>query len=166
MYRIVPHFQSTFVLYLRNRSVLAVICWVINHCLEVICKVDQITSAEREWVTFLQLSDKQWFITHPITQKSWSISILTHWKRRKSNCILQILPTFRHWIKNPANTLDCNADVYMHCLRSWRTKTTLHRLTPWKRRLTSAKCQNDVGTASDSVARFCPVICWRINHWI
>ena len=32
--------------YLRNRSALAVICWVINHCLEVSCKVDQITSAD------------------------------------------------------------------------------------------------------------------------
>ena len=73
---------------LRNRSALAVICWVINHCLEVSCKVDQITSAEREWFIFLQLTDKLWFITQQITHKSWSISILTHRKRRKCNCIL------------------------------------------------------------------------------
>ena len=74
--------------YLRNRSALAVIYWVINHCLEVSCKVDQITSAEREWFIFLQLTDKLWFITQQITHKSWSISILTHRKRRKGNCIL------------------------------------------------------------------------------
>ena len=73
---------------LRNRAALAVICWVINHCLEVSCKVDQITSAEREWFIFLQLADKVWFITQQITHKSWSISILTHRKRRKCNCIL------------------------------------------------------------------------------
>ena len=73
---------------LRNRSALAVICWVINHCLEVSCKVDQITSAELEWFIFLQLTDKLWFITQQIMHKSWSISILTHRKRRKCNCIL------------------------------------------------------------------------------
>ena len=77
---------------LRNRSALAVICWVINHCLAVSCKVDQITSAEDESFIYLQLTDKLWFITQQITHKSWSISILTHRKRRKSNCILQILP--------------------------------------------------------------------------
>ena len=73
---------------LRNRSALAVIYWVINHCLEVSCKVDQITSTEREWFIFLQLTDKLWFIPQQITHKSWSISILTHRKRRKGNCIL------------------------------------------------------------------------------
>ena len=33
---------------LRNRSAPAVNCWVIIHCLEVICKEDQTTSAQRE----------------------------------------------------------------------------------------------------------------------
>ena len=33
---------------LRNRSALSVNCCVIIHCLEVICKEDQITSAQRE----------------------------------------------------------------------------------------------------------------------
>ena len=33
---------------LRNRSALAVNCCVIIHCLEVSCKEDQITSAQRE----------------------------------------------------------------------------------------------------------------------
>ena len=42
-------------LYLRNRSALAVNCCVIIHCLEVSCKEDQITSAQR----FGQLTDKQ-----------------------------------------------------------------------------------------------------------
>ena len=54
--------------------------------------------------------------------------------------------------------------------RCWREKnvrkTTLHRLTSWKWRLTTAKCQNDVGTMPDSVARFRPLICCRINHRI
>ena len=34
--------------YLRNRSALAVNCYVIIHCLEVSCKEDQITSTQRE----------------------------------------------------------------------------------------------------------------------
>ena len=34
-------------LYLRNRSALAVNCCVIIHCLEVSCKEDQSTSAQR-----------------------------------------------------------------------------------------------------------------------
>ena len=48
---------------LRNRSALAVNCWVTIHCLEVSCKGDQITSAKREWLTCLQMTDKQWIIT-------------------------------------------------------------------------------------------------------
>ena len=53
--------------YLRYRSALAVNCWVIDHCLEVSCKVSQITSAKREWFIYLQLTDKQWFITQQFT---------------------------------------------------------------------------------------------------
>ena len=33
---------------LRNRSALEVNCCMITHCLEVSCKEDQITSAQRE----------------------------------------------------------------------------------------------------------------------
>ena len=44
---------------LRNRSAPAVNCCVIIHCLEVSCKEDQITSAQREWFIFVQLTDKQ-----------------------------------------------------------------------------------------------------------
>ena len=82
--------------YLRNRSAPAVNCWVIIHCLEVSCKEDQFTSAQREWFIFAQLTDKQWIITQQFTQWSWSISILTHNKRRKHIRSLQLLPTFRH----------------------------------------------------------------------
>ena len=82
--------------YLRNRSAPAVNCWVINHCLEVNCKEDQITSAQREWFIVVQLTDKQWIITQQFTHWSWSISILTHSKRRKHIRKLQLLPTFRH----------------------------------------------------------------------
>ena len=81
---------------LRNRSALAVNCCVIIHCLEVSCKEDQITSAQREWFIFVQLTDKQWIITQQFTHKSWSISILTHNKQRKHIWSLQLLPTFRH----------------------------------------------------------------------
>ena len=35
-------------LYLRDRSALAMNCCIIIHCLEVSCKEDQITSAQRE----------------------------------------------------------------------------------------------------------------------
>ena len=82
--------------YLRNRSAPAVNCWVIIHCLEVSCKEDQITSAQREWFIFVQLTNKQWIITQQFTHLSWSISILTHNKRRKHIRSLQRLPTFRH----------------------------------------------------------------------
>ena len=82
--------------YLRNRSALAVNCWVIIHCLEVSCKEDQITSAQREWFIFVQLTDKQWIITQQFTHWGWSISILTQNKRRKHIWNLQLLPTFRH----------------------------------------------------------------------
>ena len=54
-------------IYLRNRSALAVNCWVLIHCLEVRCKGDQITSAKREWFICLQLIDKQWIITQQCT---------------------------------------------------------------------------------------------------
>ena len=81
---------------LRNRSVQAVNCWVIIYCLEVSCNEDQITSAQREWFIFLQLTDKQWIITQQFTHWSWSISILTHNKRRKHVRSIQLLPTFRH----------------------------------------------------------------------
>ena len=86
-----------FSLYLRNRSAPAVNCSVIIHCLEVSCKEDQITSAQREWFIFVQLTDKQWIITQQFTHWSWSISILTHNERRKHIWILQLLPTFRHY---------------------------------------------------------------------
>ena len=82
--------------YLRNRSAPTVNYWVIIHCLEVSCKEDQITSAQREWFIFVQLTDKQWIITQQFTHWSRSISILTHNKRRKHIRSLQLLPTFRH----------------------------------------------------------------------
>ena len=58
---VMSHGENNF--HLRNRSALAVNCWVIIHCLEVSCKGDQITSAKREWFICLQLTDKQWIIT-------------------------------------------------------------------------------------------------------
>ena len=49
-------------------------CWEIIHCLEVSCKEDQITIAQREWFIFVQLTNKQWIITQQFTHWSWSIS--------------------------------------------------------------------------------------------
>ena len=86
----------SFKLKLRNRSAPTVNCWVIIHCLEISCKEDQITSAQREWFIFVQLTDKQWIITQQFTHWSWSISILTHNKRRKHIRSLKLLLTFRH----------------------------------------------------------------------
>ena len=91
--------ESDVALCLRNRSAPAVNCWVIIHCLEVSCKEDQIMSAQREWFIFVQLTDKQWIITQQFTHWSWSISILTHNKRRKYIRSLQLFPTFRHCIE-------------------------------------------------------------------
>ena len=71
-------------------------CWVIIHCLEVSWKEDQITSAQREWFIVVQLTDKRWIITQQVTHWSWSISILTHNKRRKHIRSFQLLPPFRH----------------------------------------------------------------------
>ena len=88
--------QQSLEQYLRNRSAPAVNCWVIIHCLEVSCKEDQITSAQREWFIFAQLTDKQRIISQQFMQWSWSISILTHNKRRKHIRSPQLLPTFRH----------------------------------------------------------------------
>ena len=82
--------------YLRNRSAPAVNCWVIIHCLEVSCLENQITSAQREWFIFVQLTKKQRIITRQFTHWSLSILILTHNKRRKHIRSLQLLPTFRH----------------------------------------------------------------------
>ena len=57
--------------YLRNRSALALICWVINHGLEVSCKVDYIM--KHEWYIYLQVTGKLWFITEQFMQQSWTI---------------------------------------------------------------------------------------------
>ena len=43
-----PSLHARGIAYLRNRPALAVHCCVIIHCLEVSCKEDQITSAQRK----------------------------------------------------------------------------------------------------------------------
>ena len=116
---------------LRNRSAPAVHCWVIIHCLEVSCKEDQITSAQREWFIVVQLTDKQWIITQQFTHWSWSISILTHSKRRKHIRSLQLLPTFRHCTGELPPIIRLRR-IPLHVIVTFSSvKTTLHRLTPW-----------------------------------
>ena len=58
------------VLYLRNRSALAVNCCIISHCLEISCKEDQITSAQHSAIlsTFIKL---------PFVIKIFVLSILS-----------------------------------------------------------------------------------------
>ena len=99
-------------LYLRNKSAPAVNCWVIIHCLEVSCKEDQITSAQWEWFIFVQLTDKQWIITQQFLQWSWSISILTHNKRRKHIRSLQPFQLSTIALKNSRQYLDYVTYVY------------------------------------------------------
>ena len=72
---------------LRNRSAVAMICWVINHCFEVRCKVDQITSTKGQWFTFLQLTDKLIFYSTNYAQER----IYFDSTRRKS----QTFPNFQ-----------------------------------------------------------------------
>ena len=115
--------------YLRNRSALAVNCWVIIHCLEVSCKEYQITSAQREWFIFVQLTDKQWIITQQFTHWGWSISILTQNKRRKHIWNLQLLPTFRHCTEELPPMLRLRR-IHLHVfVTSFKRKTTFHRLS-------------------------------------
>ena len=130
---------------LRNRSALVVICWVINHCLEVSCKVYQITSAEREWFIFLH-----W-------PTNWDL--LLNKSRTRADLFRHIhiendekgIVSFRFFKlsvienRNPANSFDCNADVYMHFIRCWRekndvtpsnvveTKTDVSKVSKWCR---------------------------------
>ena len=115
---------------IKTRSALAVNCWVIIHCLEVSCKEDQITSATRSWFTFVQLTDKQWIIiTQQFMHWSWSISILTHNKRRKHIWSFHLLPTFRHCPEELPPILR---------LRRIRVRVIV----------TSFKCKNDVTPAN------------------
>ena len=44
---------------LRNKSGLAVNCWVIIHCLEVSCKGNQITSASDLYMIYMLTTDRQ-----------------------------------------------------------------------------------------------------------
>ena len=67
-YGSVRKYRASFVDYLRNRSALAVNCWVIIHCLEVSCKVDQITSAKRKWFIYLQLTDSDLLLNNSRTR--------------------------------------------------------------------------------------------------
>ena len=66
--KIIKTGHSLFTWYLRNRSTLAVNCWVTYHGLEVSCKVDYITRLKLEWHIYLQLANKPWFITQQFTQ--------------------------------------------------------------------------------------------------
>ena len=127
---IVSHYPVSMAFYLKNRSAPAVNYYVIIHCLEVSCK-DQITSVQRIWFIFVQLTDKQWIIIQQFTHWSWSISILPHNKRRRHIQSLQLLPTFRH----------CTEEL-PPILRLCRIRLRVHVI------LTSFKRKNDVITST------------------
>ena len=139
-------------IYLRNRSAPAVNCWVIIHCLEVSCKEDQITSAQRVWYIFVQLTDKQWIMTEQFTHWSWSISILTHNKQRKHIRSLQLLPTFRHCTEELPPILRLRR-IHLHV-----------SVTSFKRKndITPSNSMNDVifqwrQLSHTSAVNYCPV---------
>ena len=135
-YIILRNLPSSTMRYLRNRSALAVICWVINHSLEVSCKIDQITSAERGWFIFIQLTDKLWFITKQITHELIYFDSNTKETTKKS-----LYPS------DSPNFPPSNDEIPLTVLTVTLTftcipyvvdtrKTMLHRLMSWKRRLT------------------------------
>ena len=138
-------------------------CWVIIHCLEVSCKEDQITSAQREWFTVAQLTDKQWIITQQFMQWSWSISILTHNKRRKHIWSLQLLPTFCHCTEELPPILRLRR-IRLHVIvTSFKLKTTLHRLTLW---LTSFSSDVSYHTLLRWIIVRYITVCYRWRTWL
>ena len=160
--------SSEFLISKQISAICAVIWWVINHCLEVCCKVDQVTSAEHEWCISLRLAKKVWFIIQQIKHKSW----LFRFKHIENDGKVIVPFRFYHLStiaqKNHSNSFDCNADVHMQFLRCWlekndvrpsyvvATKTDVSKVSIWRQNGT-------MQIASES--RFRPVICWRINHW-
>ena len=113
---------------LRNRFLLTVICYPINHWLEVSREVD-ISRARIYSLTTDRQPVTYWATNHLLE----SVSILTHKKRRKGKCILQMLPVFRHCMKrNPVMNFDCNRGIYMYFVSLCCEQTTLHRQTLWK----------------------------------
>ena len=67
-YTIIGPDKQFFRVKLRNRSALAVNCWVLIHCLEVGCKRDIITSAQRNWYIFLQPTDSELLLNNSRTR--------------------------------------------------------------------------------------------------
>ena len=67
-------------------------CCVIVHCLEVSCKKDQITSVQREWFIFVQLTDSVLLLYSSRTRAIYFDS-LTHnkWPKHFRHCTKEIL---------------------------------------------------------------------------
>ena len=126
-------------------------CWRNRFLLTVIC------------CSMSLATDNQWYIGQQISSLQDSISILTHMKQRKGNCIVQIFQFFRHYMKrNPAKTFDCFSGIYMYFMSLFsfsREKTKLHRLhvaygnESWRQH-----------TNQSDVTLVRAVICCRINH--
>ena len=116
--------------YLRNRSALAVNCWVIIHCLEVICKVDQ----REARVIYLLTTDRQTVIYYSTIHALELIYFDSNTQKT---------------IKKQLESSDSSSFPPLHkeipptilpVIQAFKCeKTTLHRLTSWKWKLTSPK---------------------------
>ena len=120
---------------LRNRSALAVNGWVIIHCLELSWTKDQITRAS-------DLSSYNW------PTGAWSISILTHNKRRKHIWSLQLHPNFRHCTEELQPMLRLRRISFIVFATSFKRKNDVTRLTPWMTSLSGYKWRQQARISS------------------
>ena len=81
--------------------------------MEVSCKEDQITSAQREWFIFIQLTDKQWIITQQFTHWSWSIRFYHTINNENTYEVFSFFQLSAIALKNSRQYLDYVAYVYM-----------------------------------------------------
>ena len=133
-------FYRRGMLELRNRSALAVNCWVIIHCLEVICKVDQIMRS-RARVIFLLTTDRQTVIYYSTIHALE----LIYFNSNTQKTMKKAFRTFKFFSFPPLHKeIPPTILTVIQTFRSISyvfnaTKTTLHRLTSWKWKLTSPK---------------------------
>ena len=118
----------------------------------------ELLSNKREWFICLQLTDKQIIITQQCTHYSWSVSILTHKKRRKSSLSFIFCQLSAIALKKSRQSFDCNASVCMYFFRLKRAETTLHCLTS-RRHVRWEGWRHK--TALNNVTYFRPVNCCR-----
>ena len=112
---------------IKNRSTLAVNCWVIIHCLEVSCKEDQTMSAQHEW----QQTDKQWILLNNLRNRADLFPFEHTINDENTFALFSFLQFSAIALRKSRQYLDCIVYIYMYKLRLSSVKTTLHSLTPW-----------------------------------